>query len=212
MTVARGGTGRSTLTSGYFLRGNGTGAVTMSSIAQVQQALGISGGSGSTGRWVSIPSSNFTTSWTTNLDYIREDRDEYESVVIVPGAINNVPYIAILFECTISVTLTNGEVTSNDYNRIDYECGIGPNAYTGQIVLDLIENRTTVSDEIALSGIISSMTTSINTAGTIAMPTASVSISQRWSSATGNGLQNSVARGTITDIRAWGLTFGNINF
>lgn len=45
--VARGGTGRSTLTSGYFLRGNGTGAVTMSSISEVQSALGISGGGGS---------------------------------------------------------------------------------------------------------------------------------------------------------------------
>lgn len=41
MSVARGGTGRATLTSGYFLRGNGTGAVTMSSIDQVKQALGI---------------------------------------------------------------------------------------------------------------------------------------------------------------------------
>ena len=45
--VARGGTGRSTLTSGYFLRGNGTGAVTMSSVAQVKSALGIDNGSGS---------------------------------------------------------------------------------------------------------------------------------------------------------------------
>lgn len=44
LSVARGGTGRSTLTSGYFLRGNGTGAVTMSSIDQVKEALGIGGG------------------------------------------------------------------------------------------------------------------------------------------------------------------------
>ena len=40
-SVSRGGTGRSTLTSGYFLRGNGTSAITMSSIADVQSALGI---------------------------------------------------------------------------------------------------------------------------------------------------------------------------
>ena len=39
--VSNGGTGRSTLTSGYFLRGNGTGAVTMSSVDQVKSALGI---------------------------------------------------------------------------------------------------------------------------------------------------------------------------
>lgn len=45
--VARGGTGRSTLTSGYFLRGNGTGAVTLSSVDDVKEALGISSGGGS---------------------------------------------------------------------------------------------------------------------------------------------------------------------
>lgn len=39
--VNHGGTGRATLTSGYFLRGNGTGAVTLSSINQVKDALGI---------------------------------------------------------------------------------------------------------------------------------------------------------------------------
>lgn len=47
LSVARGGTGRSTLTSGYFLRGNGTGAVTMSSVDDVKEALGISSGGGS---------------------------------------------------------------------------------------------------------------------------------------------------------------------
>ena len=41
LPVNRGGTGRATLTSGYFLRGNGTGAITMSSIDQVKEALGI---------------------------------------------------------------------------------------------------------------------------------------------------------------------------
>ena len=45
--VNKGGTGRSTLTSGYFLRGNGTGAVTMSSVDDVKEALGISSGGGS---------------------------------------------------------------------------------------------------------------------------------------------------------------------
>lgn len=44
LSVTRGGTGRSTLTSGYFLRGNGTEAVTMSSIDDVKKALGISSG------------------------------------------------------------------------------------------------------------------------------------------------------------------------
>ena len=44
-SVSRGGTGRSTLTSGYFLRGNGTSAVTLSSIDQVKTALGISSSS-----------------------------------------------------------------------------------------------------------------------------------------------------------------------
>lgn len=41
LPVSHGGTGRSTLTSGYFLRGNGTSAVTMSTVAQVKTALGI---------------------------------------------------------------------------------------------------------------------------------------------------------------------------
>lgn len=47
LSVARGGTGRDALTSGYFLRGNGTGAVTMSSVDEVKEALGISSGGGS---------------------------------------------------------------------------------------------------------------------------------------------------------------------
>ena len=39
--VANGGTGRSSLTSGYFLRGNGTSAVTMSSAASARSAMGL---------------------------------------------------------------------------------------------------------------------------------------------------------------------------
>ena len=41
LPISHGGTGRTTLTSGYFLRGNGTSAVTMSTVAQVKTALGI---------------------------------------------------------------------------------------------------------------------------------------------------------------------------
>lgn len=37
--VSKGGTGRSTLTSGYFLRGNGTSAVTMSTPTAARQAM-----------------------------------------------------------------------------------------------------------------------------------------------------------------------------
>ena len=39
--VSNGGTGRSTLTSGSFLRGNGTSAVTMSSAASARNAMGL---------------------------------------------------------------------------------------------------------------------------------------------------------------------------
>lgn len=39
LPVSRGGTGRSTLTSGYFLRGNGTSAVTMSTPTAARQAM-----------------------------------------------------------------------------------------------------------------------------------------------------------------------------
>ena len=46
ISVSKGGTGRTTLTSGYFLRGNGTSAVTMSSINDVKTALGISDNNG----------------------------------------------------------------------------------------------------------------------------------------------------------------------
>lgn len=41
MSVTRGGTGRSSLTADYFLRGNGTSAVTLSSVDEVKEALGI---------------------------------------------------------------------------------------------------------------------------------------------------------------------------
>ena len=40
LLVSNGGSGRSTLTSGYFLRGNGTGAVTLSSPSAVLSAIG----------------------------------------------------------------------------------------------------------------------------------------------------------------------------
>lgn len=46
MTVAQGGTGRSTLTSGYFLRGNGTGAVTLSAPASARSAMGLGSSTG----------------------------------------------------------------------------------------------------------------------------------------------------------------------
>ncbi|MGM9568001.1 MAG: hypothetical protein ACI3W6_07480 [Clostridia bacterium] len=47
--VANGGTGRSTLTSGYFLRGNGTSAVTMSSAASSRSAMGLGSTTGALG-------------------------------------------------------------------------------------------------------------------------------------------------------------------
>ena len=43
-SVARGGTGLSSLTSGSFLRGNGTGAVSLTTLAQLKSELGIGGG------------------------------------------------------------------------------------------------------------------------------------------------------------------------
>lgn len=39
ITVSKGGTGRATLTSGYFLRGNGTSAVTLSTPTAARQAM-----------------------------------------------------------------------------------------------------------------------------------------------------------------------------
>lgn len=39
ITVSKGGTGRTTLTSGYFLRGNGTNAVTLSTPTAARQAM-----------------------------------------------------------------------------------------------------------------------------------------------------------------------------
>lgn len=41
LSVSNGGTGHDTLSSGYFLRGNGTGAVTQSSVDQVKSELGV---------------------------------------------------------------------------------------------------------------------------------------------------------------------------
>ena len=57
--VANGGTGRSTLTSGYFLRGNGTSAVTMSSAASARDAMGLGNTTGA------LPIANGGTGATT---------------------------------------------------------------------------------------------------------------------------------------------------
>ena len=63
LSVLRGGTGRAILTSGYFLRGNGTASVTMSSIDQVKTALGITAlPSGIIAMW-SGTASNIPTGW-----------------------------------------------------------------------------------------------------------------------------------------------------
>lgn len=48
LPVSRGGMGRSTLTSGYFLRGNGTSAVTMSTPTAARQAMSALTGVGPT--------------------------------------------------------------------------------------------------------------------------------------------------------------------
>lgn len=44
VAASHGGTGRTTLTSGYFLRGNGTGAVTLTSLTSLKSELGIGTG------------------------------------------------------------------------------------------------------------------------------------------------------------------------
>lgn len=63
LSVLRGGTGRAILTSGYFLRGNGTASVTMSSIDQVKTALGITSlPSGIIAMW-SGSSTDIPTGW-----------------------------------------------------------------------------------------------------------------------------------------------------
>lgn len=63
LSVLRGGTGRAILTSGYFLRGNGTASVTMSSIDQVKTVLGITSlPSGIIAMW-SGSSTDIPTGW-----------------------------------------------------------------------------------------------------------------------------------------------------
>lgn len=63
--VNKGGTGRTTLTSGYFLRGNGTGAITMSSPDEVRAAIGIGSKevTDPPAAPMSIPSVGGTLSW-----------------------------------------------------------------------------------------------------------------------------------------------------
>lgn len=65
--VARGGTGRSTLSSGYFLRGNGTGAVTQSSPTAARQAMSALTGVGPT--TVTLSAANWAGSgpWTQTV-------------------------------------------------------------------------------------------------------------------------------------------------
>ena len=62
ISVSNGGTGRSTLTSGYFLRGNGTSAVTMSSAATARNAMGLGNTTGA------LPIANGGTGATTAND------------------------------------------------------------------------------------------------------------------------------------------------
>lgn len=66
-SVARGGTGRSTLTSGYFLRGNGTGAVTQSTPTAARQAMSALTGIGPTTITLTATGWSGTGPWTQTV-------------------------------------------------------------------------------------------------------------------------------------------------
>lgn len=66
-SVSRGGTGRSTLTSGYFLRGNSTGAVTQSSPTVARQAMSALTGVGPTTITLTADGWGGTGPWTQTV-------------------------------------------------------------------------------------------------------------------------------------------------
>ena len=85
--VANGGTGRSTLTSGYFLRGNGTSAVTMSSAASARSAMGLgnttgalpvaNGGTGATTKNAAMNNLCEVGTWTPRLTNVEGSAPTY---------------------------------------------------------------------------------------------------------------------------------------
>ena len=85
--VANGGTGRSTLTSGYFLRGNGTSAVTMSSAASARSAMGLgnttgalpiaNGGTGATTANAAVNNLCEVGTWTPRLTNVEGSAPTY---------------------------------------------------------------------------------------------------------------------------------------
>ena len=85
--VSNGGTGRSTLSSGYFLRGNGTSAVTMSSAASARNAMGLgnttgalpiaNGGTGATTKNAAVNNLCEVGNWTPRLTNVEGSAPTY---------------------------------------------------------------------------------------------------------------------------------------
>ena len=87
LSVKHGGTGRSTLTRGYFLRGNGTSAVTMSSAASARSAMGLgnttgalpiaNGGTGATTKNAAVNNLCEVGTWTPRLTNVEGSAPTY---------------------------------------------------------------------------------------------------------------------------------------
>lgn len=137
LSVARGGTGRSTLTSGYVLRGNGTGAVTLTSISSLKSLLGTdyvtgtytgdASGSSTTAQTITLGfQPSVVIAWAPVLSsgvwwYYYDDTDDAGDrvrSVEIWGAFATDDYPAYDYDdvAIMTVTSTGFEVKNNEYN------------------------------------------------------------------------------------------------
>lgn len=126
-SVARGGTGLSSLTSGSFLRGNGTGAVSLTTLAQLKSELGIGGG-------------KTATKYTESVSNIIPVKDSQTLCSFSSSSLSGQTWEIVLAVKANKITdwdyLYNGEIL------IGYESG---RRYGTNVSIGLDSNATSVS-------------------------------------------------------------------
>lgn len=108
LDVTNGGTGRTSLTVGYFLRGNGTGSIAMDSIETVKAALGVEGMKFQTGHY------NGDSSLAMTNGVLLFDDDDYMSTnkYVESMAVSSRTLLTASFE-SYGVQLTRGTTVLN---------------------------------------------------------------------------------------------------
>ena len=104
LAVSHGGTGRTTLTSGYYLVGNGTGTVTLQSPSQLQSSLGLddyakiqTGSYTGTGTYGSSNPNSLTFDFPMQIFFMQGDAMSTNGFFIINNPVYSSTYVTLTF-------------------------------------------------------------------------------------------------------------------